>query len=97
MPYAQLHIDPLRGTLREVRRSWLFPGFQVIEESRRSLRAFSHVRVVERIQPNGRVDWAGQHGGVHLRADGLRPKQFGSRERTQGCAVARVDRGGFGP
>jgi hypothetical protein len=50
VPYRQLHFDPLRGTLHETRGRYLFLRFRVLETSDRSLRDFSHVRIVERAQ-----------------------------------------------
>jgi len=91
-PYREVHLDPTRGTVSEVRTRDLFWHSKVLEESSRELSEFDHVRIVERMQPANDIDssdqelwyvilegpirWQDEYGVVHLRLDHLRLSEF---------------------
>jgi hypothetical protein len=93
-PYREVRVDPTRGTVSEVRTRDLLWRSSVLEESRRDLSEFDHVRIIERIRLandldshdqgvwyvilEGPIRWQDEDGVVHLRLDHLRLKEFSS-------------------
>ena len=92
VPYQEVRVDPALGTATETRARDFLWSTTVLEESQRDLREFSHLRIIERVDPagssdvgdtdiwfvslEGPVQWENEYGDVHLRSDGLQLKKF---------------------
>lgn len=93
VPYQQVHIDLIRGIVREIKGRFVFFHFKELEAASRSLDEFSHLRIVERcsvdsdgdirdvflVSLEGPIEWGAEDGTVNSRSDGVHLREFGTR------------------